>query len=86
MRKNDDNGDGTNFKMTCELHSGLYFVLVRGFGNNTGSYTLHVHRPSDDAATTRAVAKRVNRSFHPFLLPLSTQLAILKKFPEGTDE
>ena len=100
VEEDDDSGDGGNFKMTCRLYSGLYFVLVRGFGSNTGSYSLHLHRASDDTTTTREVYTTKVPSFpfllsfsfsqnipdfHPSLLPLSMQLAALAKFREGND-
>ena len=37
----DDGGEGTNFRISELLWPGQYYVRVRGYGSNTGSYTLH---------------------------------------------
>ena len=39
----DDSGTGTNFRITeAEAQAGTWYVEVRGYGNATGPYTLHV--------------------------------------------
>ena len=40
---NDDGGTGANFRITeAEAQAGTWYVEVRGYGNATGPYTLHV--------------------------------------------
>ena len=46
----DDSGVGANFRIESTLGRGTYFVLVRSFGDRTGTYTLHVERSDADPA------------------------------------
>ena len=40
----DDDGTGSNFRITRALTAGTYFIEVRGYSGATGSYTLRVSR------------------------------------------
>ena len=42
LAQNDDSGPGANFRISESVSSGTYYIRVRGWGNATGSYTLHV--------------------------------------------
>ncbi len=59
----NDGGAGRNFRIVRHVPAGTYFLMVRGRGSSTGSYTLHVRFradptevsvPSDTAASLTA--------------------------------
>ena len=41
-KHDDDSGPLRNFKIVAELDSGTYYVRVKGYSSNTGSYELHL--------------------------------------------
>ena len=47
----DDGGDGNNFHITHTVSAGTYYIQVTGFGENTGSYTLHARLGSSGDGT-----------------------------------
>ena len=46
--RNDDSGEGTNFRFVEDLSAGTYFVRVTGSRDATGTYTLHVAFETDE--------------------------------------
>jgi|GEM_PF-723530 len=51
---NDDSGSGLNFSMLESLDPGTYFISVRSWGSDTGSYTLNV-TTSVDASSSQTI-------------------------------
>ena len=45
-------GGETNFHLRRRLSSGIYYVSVRGWGGETGDYTLHAEAVTDPGSTT----------------------------------
>lgn len=66
----DDSGDGLNFKMICEVHSGLYLALVSGVGSTTGGYSLAVHCTSDDSSYAQTLVANVQQMQNAILQTL----------------
>ena len=46
--RNDDSGEGTNFRFVEDVSAGTYFVRVTGSRDATGTYTLHVALETDE--------------------------------------
>ena len=47
--RNDDSGEGSNFRLVEDVPAGRYFVRVTGYRRATGVYTLHVAFEADGA-------------------------------------
>ena len=53
LRRNDDGGAGTNFRLSENVAAGTYYVRVRGYSSRTsGAYTLHMRFSESDTGTT----------------------------------
>ena len=58
---NDDSGEGRNFRIErSNTPAGDYFVEVRGIGDSTGRYTLHVEATRDDHGDSAFIATSVS--------------------------
>ena len=44
---NDDGGEGNNALLTVDVESGLYFIVVTGFGSTSGRYTVAVNEAQE---------------------------------------
>lgn len=42
----DDGGEGLNFRIDSNVSTGTHYILVRGYQDTTGSYTLNINPPS----------------------------------------
>ncbi len=48
LDRNDDGGEGWNFRVSAPVSAGTYYIRVEGsFSSSTGDYTLHVVGPLD---------------------------------------
>ena len=48
LDRDDDGGEGSNFRVSASVRSGTYYIRVEGFSSSTtGDYTLHVVGPLD---------------------------------------
>ena len=63
LTASDDGRTGTNFAIAAKVPAGVYYVRVRGFGSQTGSYTIEEHgeaalsaRPVEEPGTISTVA------------------------------
>ena len=57
LAEDDDSGDGFNFQIAYDLDPGVYYLKVRSFGTNVGSYVVEAAiAPSDDHGDTPETA------------------------------
>ena len=47
LARDDDDGEGSNFRISVPVSAGIYYIRVEGWGSATGDYTLHVVGPLD---------------------------------------
>ncbi|MYF92247.1 MAG: hypothetical protein F4184_09140, partial [Gemmatimonadetes bacterium] len=47
LDRDDDGGEGSNFRVSVPVSAGTYYIRVEGWGSATGDYTLHVVGPLD---------------------------------------
>ena len=47
LDRDDDGGEGSNFRVSISASAGTYYIRVEGWGSATGDYTLHVIGPLD---------------------------------------
>ena len=47
LASDDDDGEGSNFRISVPVSAGIYYIRVEGWGSATGDYTLHVVGPLD---------------------------------------
>ena len=47
LDRDDDGGEGSNFRVSIPVSAGTYYIRVEGWGSVTGDYTLHVVGPLD---------------------------------------
>ena len=47
LDRDDDGGEGSNFRVSIPVSAGTYYIRVEGWGSATGDYTLHVVGPLD---------------------------------------
>ena len=62
LQRNDDGGEGFNFRIVTDLVPGIYFLRVSGFGDAAGDYALRIREGAwdidigDDRAEARLLA------------------------------
>ena len=55
LAENDDGGSSANFSITLDVEPGTYYVRVRGYGGNTGNYTVHAAFEAEETDTSTDV-------------------------------
>ena len=72
LDRNDDGGEGWNFRVSASVSAGTYYIRVEGsFSSVTGDYTLHVVGPLD-----LVVAASVNDSTLAFGQPFTLRATV----------
>ncbi|MCY4658054.1 MAG: hypothetical protein OXC80_14745, partial [Gammaproteobacteria bacterium] len=83
IASNDDVDEGRNFRIQEDVEANTYYIEVKGFGLNTGTYTLHVEYNShglDPSSVVLAVSASTvdEHDRHRLTITATTQNAVIQ--------